>query len=103
MKISDLGRYRRKKHPQKMLVEFDRQLEKHFENMEDDMFDRGTRNATLKRGEFRPPSGTLFEAIFQELKSKAEREERRHSLSSAISRFRARRVKKQLTTPTQNR
>jgi len=102
MKISDLRRYRRKKCPQKTLVEFDRQLERHFESMEDDMFDRGTRNATLKMGEFRPPSGTLFEAIFQELKSKAEREEHRHSLSSTISRFRARRAEKQLTTPTQN-
>lgn len=102
MKISDLRRYRKKKCRQKMLVEFDRQLEKHFESIEDDMFDRGTRNATLKKGEFHPPSGTLFEAIFQELKSKAEREERRHSLSSTISRFRARRAKKQLTTPIQN-
>jgi hypothetical protein len=89
--------YRRKKHPQKTLVEFDKKLETQFKGFEDAMFDRETRNATLRSEEFHPPSGTLFEAIFKELKRKEEHERRRHSLSNVISRLRARRAKKQLT------
>jgi len=66
-------------------------------SIEDDMFDRKTRDAALKSGQFVPPSGTLFEAIFQELKRKDEHEKNGHSFSSMISRLHARRAKKQLT------
>ena len=97
MKTNDLGRYRRKKHPQKTLVEFDKKLETHFKVIEDAMFDREARNATLRSEEFHPPSGTIFEAIFKELKRKEGNERRKHSLSSIVSRLRARRAKKQLT------
>lgn len=83
-------KYRRKKHPQKTLVEFDKKLETHFEGIEDAMFDRETRNATLRSEGFHPPSGTLFEAIFKELKRKEEHEGRKHSLSSIFSRLRGR-------------
>ncbi|MGA2768560.1 MAG: hypothetical protein ABSF24_09645 [Candidatus Bathyarchaeia archaeon] len=89
--------HRRKKHPQKTLVEFDKKLETHFKGIEDAMFDRETRNATLGSEEFHPPAGTIFEAIFKELKRKEEHERRKHSLSNIISRLRGRRDKHQIT------
>jgi hypothetical protein len=89
-----------KEHPQKTLAELDKKLQTHFKGIEDDIFDREARNETLKSEEFRPPSGTLFEAIFRELKHKEEREKRKHSLSNIISRLRTRRAKKQLTPQT---
>jgi hypothetical protein len=99
MKIGSLGRYRRKKFAQKTLVEFDEKLQNHCENIEDSMFDRETRNSTLKNGEFHPPSGTLFEAIFKELKLKQELKKNRHPFFNVVSRLRARRAKKQLIKP----
>jgi hypothetical protein len=54
-------------------------------SIEDDAFDRKSRNATLESGKFVPPPGTLFEAIFQELKRKEERKKRKKSFSSMIS------------------
>jgi hypothetical protein len=96
MKTNISGRVHRKKHAQKMLLEFDKELGSQCESIEDHMFDRKNRNMALKNGEFTPPSGTLFEAIFQELKRKEEREKNRHSLSSMISRLHARSAKKQL-------
>lgn len=97
MKGCGSEKYRRKKHPQKTLVEFDKKLETHFKGIEDAMFDRETRNATLRSEEFHPPSGTIFEAIFKELKRKEEHERPKHSLSNIILRLRVRRAKKQLT------
>jgi hypothetical protein len=97
MKGCSSEEHSRNKHPQKTLVELDKKLQTHFNGIEDAMFDRETRNATLRSEEFHPPSGTLFEAIFKELKHKEEREKRKHSLSSIISRLHARRAKKQLT------
>jgi len=64
---------------------------------EDDLFDRESRNATLESGQFVPPSGTLFEAIYKELKRKEERKKGKHSFSSMISRLHAHRAKKQAT------
>lgn len=68
-------------------------------SIEDDIFDRKSRNATLESREFVSPSGTLFDAIFQELKRKEERKKSKHSFSSMISRLHAHRAKKQ---PTEN-
>jgi len=97
MKGCSSEKYRKKKHPQKSLVEFDKKLETHFKRIEDAMFDRETRYATLRSEDFQPPSGTLFEAIFKELRRKEEHERPKHSLSNIISRLRAHRAKKQLT------
>lgn len=96
MKARNPEKYHTKKHPQKTLVEFDEKLEKHVKGIEDAMFDRETRDATLRNVEFHPPSGTLFEAIFKELKQKEEHERHKHSFSNIISQLRARRAKKQL-------
>jgi hypothetical protein len=98
MKDCSSEKYRGKKYPQKTLVEFDKKLGTNFKGIEDAMFDRETRNATLRSGEFHPPSGTLFEAIFKELKRKEEHERGEHSLSNIISRLRARRAKKNTGT-----
>jgi hypothetical protein len=97
MKTDISGSHHRKKHAWKMLLEFGKELGSQCESIEGDMFDRKTRNMALKSGKFIPPSGTLFEAIFQELKRKEEQEKNRHSLSSMISRLHARSAKKQLT------
>ncbi|MGD0027445.1 MAG: hypothetical protein ABSC91_00725 [Candidatus Bathyarchaeia archaeon] len=88
MKLGRLVRYRRKKYSQKTLVEYDEKLQRHWENIDDHMFDRETRNSTLKNREFSPPSGTLFEAIYKELKHKEEREKQSHSFSKILSRLR---------------
>ena len=94
MKDCSSEKYRRKKHPQKTVVEFDKKLGTSFKGIEDVMFDRETRNTTLRSGEFHPPSGTLFEAIYKELKRKEEHERRKRSFSNIISRLRVRRTKK---------
>jgi hypothetical protein len=83
MKAGSSGGCRKRKYAQMKLVEFDENLESHCESVEDEMFDREIRNATLKSGEFRPPSGSIFEAIFHELKRKAEREKDRHHFSKS--------------------
>jgi len=89
METNNSGVENRKKEAQKMLRQLD-DLEGHHETIENDVFDHKTRNAALQNGEFIPPSGTLFEAIFQELKRKEQREKNRHSFSSLISRLHAR-------------
>ena len=94
---SNLARHRKKKYSQKTLVEFDEKLLKHCENVEDRMFDRETRNSTLTNGEFNPPSGTLFEAIYKELKHREEHEKQSHPLSKMLSQLYENRTKKQLT------
>ena len=95
MKIINL-RSHKKKYAQRTLIEFDKKLQEQYSKIEDHMFDRQTRNSTLKSGEFSPPSGTLFEAIFKELKMKEENERTSHSLSRALFRLRNNRAKKQL-------
>jgi hypothetical protein len=90
METSNSGREHQKKEAQRMLFQFDKELEGHCETVENDVFDHKTRNATLQNGEFSPPSGTLFEAIFLELKRKEQQEKNRHSFSSIISRLHAR-------------
>jgi predicted NodU family carbamoyl transferase len=103
MKLGSLARYRRKKYSQRTLVEYDEKLQRHLENIDDRMFDRETRNSTLKNGEFSPPSGTLFDAIYKELKHKEEREKQSHSFSKMLSRLRENRARKQLTGLEQSR
>jgi hypothetical protein len=103
MKLGSLARHRRKKYSQKTLVEYDEKLQRLWESIDDRMFDRETRNSTLKNGEFSPPSGTLFEAIYKELRYKEEREKQSHSFSKMLFRFRENRAKKQLTGLEQNR
>jgi predicted NodU family carbamoyl transferase len=103
MKLGSLARYRRKKYSQKTLVEYDEKLQRHLENIDDRMFDRETRNSTLKNGEFSPPSGTLFDAIYKELKHKEEREKQSYSFSKMLSRLRENRARKQLTGLEQSR
>jgi hypothetical protein len=78
----------RKEEAQKMLCQLD-DLEEHYETVETDVFDRKASLAALQNGEFSPPSGTIFEAIFQELKRKEQREKNRHSFSSLIPRLNA--------------
>jgi len=89
MKTSNSSRNHEKKRSRKMLLEFDKKLERRCESVEDSMFDRKTRNETLNGGEFIPPSGTIFEAIFKELKRKEEREKNGHLFARMISRFRS--------------
>jgi hypothetical protein len=79
----------RKEEAQKMLGQLD-DLEGHYDSVENDVFDHKTRNAVLQNGEFSPPSGTIFEAIFQELKRKEQREKNGRSFSSLIPRLNAR-------------
>lgn len=84
------GAENRKEKARKMLSQLNvrtRNLEGHYDSVETDVFDHKTRNATLQNGEFSPPSGTIFEAIFQELKRKEQREKKRHSFSSMIHRL----------------
>ena len=96
------SRYRKKKYSQKTLVEYDEKLRRHWENVDEGMFDRETRNSSLKNPEFSPPSGTLFEAIYKELKHKEEHEKQSGSFSKMLSRLRENRAKKQLIGPEQN-
>jgi hypothetical protein len=103
MKLVSLTRYRRKIYSQKTLVEYDEKLQRHCESIDDRMFDRETRNSTLENGEFSPPSGTLFEAIYKELKHKEEREKRSHSISKMLSRLHENRARKEPTGLEQNR
>jgi hypothetical protein len=102
MKTSNSSRNHKKKQSQKMLLEFDKKIERHCKSIEDCMFDSKTRNETLNGGEFIPPSGTLFEAIFKELKRREEREKKGHLFTRMISRFREHRADRQLAKPTQN-
>jgi hypothetical protein len=81
------NRQRKEKHTQKTLIEFDPDLQDHCEAIENSMFDREARNAALNDGGFHPPSGSLFDAIFQELKRKEEREKHRHGLSNMAARL----------------
>lgn len=85
METNKSGMENRRKSDQKMLFQFDKELERHCETFENDVFDHKTRNVALQNGEFSPPSGTIFEAIFQELKRKEQREKNRHSFSSLIT------------------
>lgn len=89
MEANNSGVENQKKEAQKMLRQLD-DLEGHYDSVETDVFDHKTRNAALQNGEFSPPSGTIFEAIFQELKRKEQREKNRHSFSSIISGLHAR-------------
>jgi hypothetical protein len=61
------------------------------------------RNASLRDGEFGPPSGTLFEAIYKELKYKEERREESCLFSKMFSRLQENRAKKKLVGPERNR
>jgi len=70
-----------------MLPQFDKALEEQGETGENDVFDHKSRNAALQNGEFNPPPGTMFEAIFRELKRKEQQEKNKHSFSSIISRL----------------
>jgi len=103
MQLGSLAKYRKRKYSQKTLVEYDQKLQSHLERIDDQMFDRQTRNSTLKNGEFTPRSGTLFEAIYKELKYKDEREKQSHTFFKMLSRLRENRAKKQLTGVEQNR
>ena len=103
MNFGRLAKRRTKKHSQKTLVEYDQKLLRHMESIEDQMFDRETRNSTLRNGEFNPPSGTLFEAIYKELKHREEHEKHNRSLSKTFSKLREDRAKKQIIGFEQNR
>jgi hypothetical protein len=72
---------------QMMLTQFDKELERHCESVESDVFNHKARNAALQNGKFSPPSGTILEAIFLELKRKEEQEKSKHSFSSITSRL----------------
>ena len=79
---------RRENHKkQRILSQFDKGLEGNCETLENDVFDHKSRNAALQNGEFSPPSGTMFEAIFRELKRKEQQEKNKRSFSSIISRL----------------
>jgi hypothetical protein len=78
------------------LTEYDEQLQRHWESIDNRMLDRETRNSSLGSGEFSPPSGTLFEAIYKELKNKEERKKQGSSFSKILSRIRENRAKKQI-------
>ncbi len=77
METNDPNVENRKEEAQKMLGQLD-DIEGNYDSVETDVFDHKTRNASLQNGEFSPPSGTIFEAIFQELKRKEQRERNRH-------------------------
>jgi hypothetical protein len=89
METNNSGVENRKEEGQKMLGQID-DLEGHCDSVENDVFDHKTRNAVLQNGEFSPHSGTIFEAIFQELKRKEQREKNGRSFSSLIPRLNAR-------------
>ncbi len=55
---------------QKELAQFDSHLEKHFEQIEDEIFDRQERESTLKGGKLDLEHHSIFGAIFQELKKR---------------------------------
>jgi hypothetical protein len=103
MNLGSLSKYRKKRYSQKTLVEYDEKLQRSLEGIDDRMFDRETRNSTLKNGEFSPPSGTLFEAIYEELKHKEERAKQSHTFSKMLSKLRENQAKKQLTGLEQSR
>lgn len=103
MKLGSLAKHQKRKYSQKTLVEYDQKLQAHLERIDDQMLDRQTRNSTLKNGEFTPRSGTLFEAIYKELKYRDEREKQSHTFSKMLFRLRENRAKKQLTGVEQNR
>ena len=103
MNFGRLAKRRAKKHSQKTLVEYDEKLRRHLESAEDQMFDRETRNSTLTHGEFNPPAGTLFEAIYKELKHREEHEKHIRSFSKMFSRLREDRAKRQIVGFEQNR
>jgi hypothetical protein len=103
MNFGRLAKRRAKKHSQKTLVEYDEKLRRQVESAEDQMLDRETRNSTLKNGEFNPPSGTLFEAIYKELRHREEHEKHSRSFSKMFSRLREDRAKRQIVGFEQNR
>jgi len=99
MKLGDRAEYRRKRFSQSTLAEFDDKVLRQYSSADDRMFDRQKRNSTLKNRKFRPPSGTLLEAIYEELKNKEDREKQGHSYFKMFSRFRQDRAKKQFIGP----
>jgi hypothetical protein len=78
-----LGEPHRKASVQKELTQFDEELRKHFERMENAQFDREDRLATLENHGFDPAANSIFGAIFQELRNKAKQDKlERRSLES---------------------
>ena len=59
-----------KKLIQKELAHFDEHLKKHFEQAEDEIFDRQERESTLKDGKLDLENHSIFGAIFQELRNR---------------------------------
>ena len=63
--------YRKKtKTIQKELTQFDSHLKEHFEQIEDEIFNRQERESTLKNGKLDLENHSIFGAIFQELKNR---------------------------------
>jgi hypothetical protein len=96
MRLGGLAKQRRKEYSQMTLIECDGQLQRHWETIEDTIFDRESRNSSLGNGEFGPPSGTLFEAIYKELKHREERKEKSGLFSKMLSGLHESRAKKKL-------
>jgi hypothetical protein len=94
MKKGNPAEYKRKKYSQRTLIEFDDKL-RQSKSADDPMFDRQTRNSTLRNKKFSPPSGTLFEAIYRELKDKEQREKQGRSYFKMLFRLRQNRAKRQ--------
>ena len=59
-----------KKLIQKELTQFDEHLKKHFEQIEDEIFNRQERASILKDGKLNLENHSIFNAIFQELKNR---------------------------------
>jgi len=59
-----------KKLIQKELTQFDSHLEKHFEQVEEEIFNHQERESTLKDGKLDLENHSIFGAIFQELKNR---------------------------------
>jgi len=59
-----------KKLIQKELTQFDEHLKEHFEQIEDEIFNRQERESTLKDGKLDLENHSIFNAIFQELKKR---------------------------------
>lgn len=55
---------------QKELTQFDSHLKEHFEQIEDEIFNRQERESTLKDGKLDLENHSIFGAIFQELKKR---------------------------------
>ena len=73
---------------QQKLTQFDESLDQHFEQIEEDIFNRKERLQQLEEGII-PETNTILSAVFQEIKKKSDETRKKSTKKSKIHFFKA--------------